>query len=98
MALRALSPLEEPTARYVPHSPTDGLTAVGIRKDMGLFPGSRLLCWRKEVQTIRTQRIKGVLIIYVNKKIRRHIYWVCGVVLCFIRPGEVQDLAVQKDS
>lgn len=42
--LRAFSPLEDPTATYVPHSPTAGLTAVGMRKDMGLFPGWRLLC------------------------------------------------------
>jgi hypothetical protein len=45
MLLRALSPLEDPRATYVPHIPTAGLTAVGIRKDMGLFPGSMLLCY-----------------------------------------------------
>lgn len=47
MPLRARSPLEDPTARYVPHNPTAGLTAVGIRKDMGLFPDWRLLCYSK---------------------------------------------------
>lgn len=38
MPLRALAPLDDPTATYEPHTPTAGLTAVGIRKDMGLFP------------------------------------------------------------
>lgn len=45
MPLRAFSPLDDPTATYVPHNPTAGLTAVGIKKDMGLFPGWRLLCY-----------------------------------------------------
>lgn len=44
MPLRDFSPLEDPTATYVPHNPTAGLTAVGIKKDMGLFPGWILLC------------------------------------------------------
>lgn len=43
MALRALSPLEEPTAMYVPQRPIAGRTTVGTRKDMGLFPGWSLL-------------------------------------------------------
>lgn len=47
MPLRALSPLEDPTATYVPHNPTAGLTTVGIRKDIGLFPGWRLLCYNQ---------------------------------------------------
>lgn len=46
MALRALSPLEDPTATYVPQRPTVGRTAVGTRKDRGLFPGWSLLCCR----------------------------------------------------
>lgn len=45
-ALRALSPLEDPTATYVPQRPMAGRTAVGTRKDMGLFPGWTVLCYR----------------------------------------------------
>ena len=50
MPLRAFSPLEDPTATYVPQNPMAGLTAVGIRKDMGLFPGWRVLCYGKNKQ------------------------------------------------
>lgn len=49
MPLRALAPLDDPTATYVPHTPTAGLTAVGIRKDMGLFPAWTLLRYSKKI-------------------------------------------------
>lgn len=47
--------MEDPTATYVPHNPTAGLTTVGIRKDIGLFPGWMLLCYRKSKKKKNTR-------------------------------------------
>lgn len=48
--------MEDPTATYVPHNPMAGLTAVGNRKDMGLFPGWTLLRYSKrKTKIMRTE-------------------------------------------
>lgn len=65
-ALRALSPLEDPTATYVPQRPMAGRTAVGTRKDMGLFPGWTVLCYRNG-KKIKEEQLRTVLITRLSK-------------------------------
>lgn len=99
MPLRAFAPLDEPTATYVPHTPTAGRTAVGIRKDLGLFPAWTLLCYskkEKEKWELPKQYIKSIKINQLNKD--EDDYRVGWGVLSFVRPGKVQNLGVQKDS
>lgn len=98
MALRALSPLEDPTAAYVPQRPIAGRTTVGTRKDMGLFPGWSLLCCKTSKKMRKT--CKTVLIIRLSKYVGKdkENYRVRWRTSCFIRPGESEDLAVQENS
>lgn len=70
MPLRALSPLDDPTDKYVPQSPTAGLTAVGIRKDNGLFPGCTLLCCSKN----NTKAIRAAGMTYIENQNREKRY------------------------